>query len=144
MGKEIFRSFKYNRSKISTPKIKNPMLYSFADHTSYTSNLTRNIISYQLENENSTAIQNMTDITNTYDIHSCVTPWKQNISVQAPSTPPQLTPWTTTLPIVPVELPKTMELPPVSKEYLCFQVNRKYPHADQCVIPTISWPTISW
>ena len=26
-----------------------------------------------------------------------------------------------------------MELPPVGKEYLCFQFNSKYPHAAQCV-----------
>ena len=133
MDKEIFCSFKYNQSKISTPKIKNPMLYSFADHTSYTSNLTRTIISYQLENENSTAIQNRTDISNTYDIHSCVTPQKQNISVHATSTTPWLTPLITTLPIATVELRKTTELPPVGKEYLCLQVNSKSPHAAQCV-----------
>ena len=58
MGKEIVRSFKYTPSKISTPTLKNPMLYSLEDHKLYTSNLTRTIISYQLENENSTAIQN--------------------------------------------------------------------------------------
>ena len=39
----------------------------------------------------------------------------------------------TTLPLAPIELTKTTELPPVGKEYLCFQVNRKSPHADQFV-----------
>ena len=38
-----------------------------------------------------------------------------------------------TLPFAPVELPKTTELPQVDKEYLCFQVNSKSPHASQCV-----------
>ena len=73
------------------------------------------IISYQLENEYSTAIQKTSEILNKDDIHSCVTPRKQNFSVQATSTPPRLTPLITTLPLAPVELPKTTELPPVGK-----------------------------
>ena len=81
MGKEIGRSFKYNRSKISTPTLKKPVLSSSAAHTSYTSNLTRTIISSQLENEDSNTTQNTTYTSNTDDIHSCVTPWKKNYSV---------------------------------------------------------------
>ena len=107
MGKEIGRSFKYNRSKISTPTLKKPVLSSSENHTSYTTNLTRTIISYLLENEDSTVIQNMLDISNTDDIHSCVTSQKQNISVQATSTPPRLTPFISNLSLASVELPKT-------------------------------------
>ena len=70
---------------------------------------------------------------NTDDIHSCVTPRKQNISVHAKTTAPRLTPLITTLPLLPVELPKTTHLPPRDKEYLCFQVDNKSPHAAQCV-----------
>ena len=44
-----------------------------------------------------------------------------------------MTPLITNLPLAPVELTKTMELPPVGKEYLCFQINSKYTHAAQCV-----------
>ena len=77
MGKEIGRSFKYNRSKISTPTLKEPVLSSSAAHISSASNLTRNFISYQLEDEYSTAIQNKKDTSNPYDIHSCVTPRKK-------------------------------------------------------------------
>ena len=44
-----------------------------------------------------------------------------------------MTPLITTLPISPVELPKTTELPPVGKEYLCFRINSKYPHTEQYV-----------
>ena len=115
MGKEIVRSFKYNRSKISTPTLKKPVLSSSENHTSYTSNLTRTIISYQPENKDSTAIQNTSDISNTDDIHSYVTPQKHNISVRAAYTPPCLTPFITTLPLAPVELPKTTELPQLVK-----------------------------
>ena len=39
----------------------------------------------------------------------------------------------TTLPILPIELPKTTHLPPLGKEYLCFQVDNKSPQAAQCV-----------
>ena len=115
MVKEIGRSFKYNRSKISTPTLKKPVLSSSSHHTSYTTNSTRTIISYQLENKDSTEIQNTSDISNTYDIHSYVTPRKQNISVQATYKPPCLTPLITTLTLPPVELPKTTEVPPFGK-----------------------------
>ena len=75
----------------------------------------------------------MVEISNTDDIQSCVTPRKQNISVQATSTPPRLTPLITTLPLLPVDLPKTTHLPPLGKEYLCFHVDKICPHAAQCV-----------
>ena len=119
-GKEIGRSFKYNQSKNSTPALKIPVLSSSAYHASYTPNSTRMIISYQLENKDSTSIQNTSDLSNIDDIHSCVTPRKQNISVQATSPPPCLTPLINTLPLPPVELPKRTQLTPVGKEYLCF------------------------
>ena len=73
------------------------------------------------------------EILNIDYIHSCVTPRKQNISFQATSTPPCLTPLINTLPLSPVESPKTTQLPPVGKEYLCFQVNIKSSRAAQCV-----------
>ena len=88
---------------------------------------------HQVQHKDSTSIQNTVNISNTYDIHSCVTPRKQNISVQATYTPPRLTPLITTLPLLPFELPKTTHLPPLGKEYFCFQVDNKYPHAAQCV-----------
>ena len=64
-------------------------------------------MSHQLQHKDSTSIQNKKDISNIDDIHSCVTPRKYNISVQATYTSPRLTPLITTLPILPVELPKT-------------------------------------
>ena len=56
MGKEIGCYFKYDRSKISTPTLKKPVLSSSENHTSYTNNSTQTIISSQLENEDSNAI----------------------------------------------------------------------------------------
>ena len=44
-----------------------------------------------------------------------------------------MTPLSTTLTITDVELHKTKQLPPAGKEYLCFQINSKSPHASQCV-----------
>ena len=58
-------------------------------------------------------------------------------SVQATSTPPNLTPLNTTIPIIPVELNKAKQLPPAGKEYLCFQINSISPHATQCVTSRI-------
>ena len=132
-GKDIGRSYKYNRSKISSPTLKKPVLSSSANHTSYTTNSTPTIMSHQLQQKDSNSIQNTVNISNKDDIHSCVTPQKQNISVQATSTPPRLTPLITTLPLLPVELPKTTYLPPLGKEYLCLQVENKSPHTAQCV-----------
>ena len=129
MGKEIGCSFKYNRSKISTPTLKKPVLSSSADHKLYTSNLTRTIISSQLENEDSNAIQNKPDTSNTDDMHSCVTPRKK-ATVSRPHLHPLV--WhhsTKKVSIAPFELQKTTKLPPVGEEYLCFQVNSKSHHA---------------
>ena len=74
MGKEIGRSYKYNRSKISSPTLKKPVLLSSANHTSYTTNSNLTIMSHQLQHKDSTSIQNTVNISNTDDIHSCVTP----------------------------------------------------------------------
>ena len=57
---------------------------------------------------------------------------KQNDCVQATYTPLHLTLLNTTLPIAPVELHTTTKLPPFGKEYLCYQINSKSPHAAQC------------
>ena len=43
-----------------------------------------------------------------------------------------MTPLNTTLHIATVQLHKTKQLPPTGKEYLCLQINSKYPHAAQC------------
>ena len=101
MGKEIGCSYKYNRSKISSPTLKKPALSSSAAHTSYTTRSTPTIMYHQLQHKDSTSIKNTVNISSTYDIHSCVTPLKQNISVQATSTPLRLTPLITTLPLLP-------------------------------------------
>ena len=102
-------------SKISTPTLKKPVLSSSSNYTSHTTSLSQTIISSQLENKDSTAIRNTSYISNTDHSHSCVTPRKQNISVQATSTPPCLTPLITTLPLAHIELTKTAELPPFGK-----------------------------
>ena len=107
-------------SKISTPTLKKPVLSSSTAHTSSASNLTRTFISSHLDNENSTTIQNKKNTSDTDDIDSCVTPRKQNHSVQATSTPPRLTLLNTTVPIAPVQLHTRTKLPPVGEEYLCF------------------------
>ena len=133
MGKDIGSSYKYNRSKISSPTLKKPVLSSSENYTSYTTNLTPTVMSHQHQHKGSTAIQNTVNTSNIDDIHSCVTPRRHNISVKDKSTPPSLTPLITTLHLLPVELPKTTHLPPLGKEYLCFQVDNKYPHAAQCV-----------
>ena len=120
MVKEIGRSFKYNRSKISNPTLKKPVLSSSAAHKSFASNSTQTSISSQLDNKDITKNQNKNNTSNTDDIHSCVTPQKQNYSVQATSTSPLLTPLITNLPLAPVGLPKTTHLPPVGKEFYFF------------------------
>ena len=70
-------SYKYNRSKIFTPTLKKPVLSSSENQTSYTTSLSQTVISSRLENKYSTAIQNTSEISNTGDIHSCVTPLKK-------------------------------------------------------------------
>ena len=90
-------------------------------------------MSHPCQHKGSASNQDKVKISNTDDMHSCVTPKIHHISVQTTCTPPRLTPLITTLPILPVQLPKTTQLPPLGKEYLCFQVDYKSPHAAQCV-----------
>ena len=70
---------------------------------------------HQVQYKDSTSIQNTVNIPIADDIHSYVTPQKQNTSVQATSTPLHLTPSNTTLRLLPVELPKTTHLTPLGK-----------------------------
>ena len=102
MVKDIGHSFKYNRSKISTPTLRETVLLSSAAHASSANNSTRTSISYQLDNKLINTNQNKNNTSNTYDIHSCVTPGGGKYIVQDTSTPTRLTPLNTTLPISPV------------------------------------------
>ena len=87
----------------------------------------------RLDNKHITTNQNKNNISNTYDIHSCVTPQKTNYSVQATSTPNHLTPLYATLTIPSVKLHTRTKLPPASKEYICFRINGKSFQAAKCV-----------
>ena len=133
MVKEIGRSYKYNRSKSSSLTLKKPVLSSSAHHTSCITISNPPITSHPRQHKGSASNQDKVNISNIDDIQSCVTPKRHNISVQATSTTPRLAPLITTLPILPIELPKTTKLPPLGKEYFCFQVDNKSPHAAQCV-----------
>ena len=115
MGKEIGRSYEYNRPKSSSLTLKKPVLSSSAHHTSCITISKQPVTSHPCQHKGSASNQDKVNISNTYDIHSCVTPKRHNTSVQATSTPPSLTPLITTLPILPVELPKTTQLPPLGK-----------------------------
>ena len=114
MGKEISRFFKYNVSKLSTPTLKKPVLSSSTDHQSSSIYSTQTSISSQLDNKYITKNQSKNNTSNTYDIHSCASPQKK-YSVHSTSTTTRLTTLNTTLPIAPVELHKTKQLPPPGK-----------------------------
>ena len=75
-----------------------------SNYTSYTTSLSQTIVPSQLENKDSTSIQNMSDISNTYVILFCVTPQKQSYSFQDTSTTTHLIPLITNLPLAPVDL----------------------------------------
>ena len=117
MGKEIGRSFKYNRTKISSPTLKKPVLSSSANHTSYTTNSTPTFCRIKFNSR--TVLPFKTNKHLKYRWYPLLlnTPEK-NISVQATTKPPRLTPLITTLTLLPVELPKTTHLPPLGEEYL--------------------------
>ena len=132
VGKEIGRFYKNNRSKLSTPTFKKPILSSSASHISSASNSTRKSISSQLDNKDINKNQIKNNTSNTDGIHSCVTPRGKIDSVQATSITTHLTPLNATLPIAPVELHTTKKLPPTSKENFCFQINIK---SSQRLIP---------
>ena len=123
-GKDIVCFYKHNRPKSSSPTLKKPVLSSTANHTSCITVSDQPVTSQPCQHKDSASNQDKVNISNTDDIHSCVTPKRHNISVQATSTPPRLAPLITTLPILPIEVPKTTHLPPRGKEYLCFQVDK--------------------
>ena len=102
MGKEIGRSLKYKQPKSSSLTLKKPVFSSTANHTSCITISNPSITSHPRQNKGIASNQDKINISNTDDIHSCVTTKKHNISVQAISTPPRLTPLITTLPILPV------------------------------------------
>ena len=104
MGKDIRRFYKHNRTKSSSPTLKKPVLSSSENHTSCITISNPTITSHSRQHKGSASNQDKVNISNIDDIHSCVTPRIHNISVQATSTPPRLTPLITTLPILPVEL----------------------------------------
>ena len=104
---DINSFYRNNWSKISTSTLKKPVLLFSASCTLSASNLTRTYISYQLENKDITTNQNKNNTSNTYDIHSCVTPRKINYSDQATSITTHLTPLDSKLSVASVELHKT-------------------------------------
>ena len=91
MGKDIGRFYKHNRPKLSSMTLKKPVLLSLSNHTSCITISNPTITSNSRQHKDSTSIQDKVNISNTDDIHSYVTPQKNNISVQATSTPPDLT-----------------------------------------------------
>ena len=115
MGKDIGRSYKQNQPKSSSPTLNKPVLSSSANHTSCITISNPTITSDPRQQKGSASNQDKVDISNIDDIHSCLKHKRRNISVQVTSTPPRLTPLITTLPILPVELPKTTQLPPLGK-----------------------------
>ena len=115
MGKDIGRSFKYNRLKSSSMALKKPVLSSSANHTSCITISNPPMTSHPSQHKGSAFNKDKVNTPNIDDIHSCVTPKIHNISVQATYTTPRLTPLITTLPILPVDLPKTTQLPPLGE-----------------------------
>ena len=114
MGKETGHSFKYIRPKISSPAPKKPVLLFSANLTSYTTNLTPTFMPHQVQHKESTYIHNKVNISNTDDIHSCVTPRKEK-KCSGHNYTPRLTPLITTLPLLPAELPKKNTYPQLVK-----------------------------
>ena len=104
MRKDIGCFYKNNRSELSTPTLKKPVLSSSASHTSSASNSTRTYILSRLDNKKIITNQNKNNTSNTDDIQPCVTPRKQNYSVHATSTTTHLTPLNDTLHSVSVKL----------------------------------------
>ena len=81
MGKDIGRFYKHNRPKSSSPTLKKPVLSSSANHTSCIIILNPPIMSHPRQHKGSASNQDKVNISNTDEIHSCVTPKRHNISV---------------------------------------------------------------
>ena len=79
MGKGIECFSKYNWLKLSTTKLKKPVLSSLYFHTSSASNYTRTPIWYHFDNNDITSNQNKNNTSHTDDMHWCITPRKRVI-----------------------------------------------------------------
>ena len=77
MGKDIGRSFKYDRSKISSSTLKKPVLSSLAYHTSCITISNQPVTSHPCQYKGSALNQEKVKISITDNIHSCVTPSEQ-------------------------------------------------------------------
>ena len=88
MGKDIGRSFKYNRPKSSSLTLKKPVLSSSAHHKSCINISNQPVTSHPRQYKGGASNQDNVNISNIDDIHSCVTPKRHDISVQTTSTPP--------------------------------------------------------
>ena len=124
MGKDIGHFNKNNRSELSTPTLEKPVLSSSSPHTSSARNSTQTYISFRLDDKHIITNQNKKNISNVDEIQSCVTPWKQNYSVQSTSTTTHLRPLNATLHLASTKLHTTIKLPPNGKEYLFFQISK--------------------
>ena len=125
MGKEIGRFSKLIIKNL-TSTIKKTVLLSLAAHTSYGSTSKQTYISSELDNKDIFPNKNKNNTRNTEDIHSCVTPRKQNYSVHATSKITHLTLLNSILHIASVKLYTTTKLPLTGKKYLCFLIDKKY------------------
>ena len=82
MGKDIGRFYKHNRPKSSSLTLKKPVLSSSANHTSCITSSNPPLTSHPPQHKGSASNQDKAKISNKYDIHSCVTPKRHNISVR--------------------------------------------------------------
>ena len=80
MGKDIGRFYKHNGPKSSSPKLKKPILSSSANHTSCITISNPPITSHPRQHKGSASNLDKANISNTDDIHSCVTPKIHNTS----------------------------------------------------------------
>ena len=140
MGKDIVRIHKYSQSKLSKISLKAPVSSSLAPQTSSAIESTitsvpsvrdKNQNNYVLYSQNT--IQNDATITNNDDIQSCETAKKQNYSIPTISTPNHHSQRIASTSSSRLNLNTPTILPPVGKEYMCFQKDGKTAQAARCI-----------
>ena len=140
VGKYIGQIYKHNPYQISNSSFKAPVCSSSDYQTSSSIKLTTTYVSsvrYKKQNNSvlcsQYSIQNDVSITNNNDMQSYDKAKKQKYSIPTTSTPNHHAQCIANTSACMLNLHTTTGLPPVGKEYMCFQKDDKSDQAARCI-----------
>ena len=151
MGKDVGKIYQHSQYQLSTSSYKAPVnSYSASETLSSIELTTASIFSVRDKNQNNSVlssqntIQNDARITNNYDIQSCETTRKQNYKITTTSNLNHNAQSMATTSASMLNLHTTTALPPVGKEYMCFQKDGKTVQDARCIESRVTTKAIDY